>query len=162
MSGVRTPSAYQWAEKTLMDAEQPASRQTGIRTTHIVSRGLTFKDVSSCTHSSGPANPCRASSATPFRSLLCAFQPSAWRSAEGVAHGHASATPRATICGSANAARRCCWKKPTPHAFSGWDGSVQLDVLANGTARPGSPAVPFPDCTLKYATLNVGPCADAT
>src|SRR5687768_1832632 len=133
-----------------------AFRQTGTRRTHIVSTGLRLVLVSSCAHSSGPANPYRATRATPLRLVLSARHPSSCRTLRSDPHTHASERPSATMEVSApTAASRCGWRKFTPQALSGWKGSVQFAVSEKSTGRPGRPGSPLPDWILKYATLNV-------
>src|SRR5512139_3462807 len=51
-----SPLAYQWAENTWTDLVHVASAHTGARTTHIVSAGFGLSEVSSWSHSGGPAN----------------------------------------------------------------------------------------------------------
>jgi hypothetical protein len=115
--------------KTLTDLLQTLSRHTGTRKTHIVSEGFVFRDVSSCSQSSGPAKPNFATMPTPLRSVLRDFQPRTCRTFSGEPQGHASPRPSATIAGSlAIESRRCFCTTPSPHAFSGCDGSEQFGV----------------------------------
>src|SRR5215203_2603918 len=150
------PEPYQCAVNTMTLSEQSGSRQTGMRSTHIVSPGLVLRLVSSCVHCSGPAKPYLATSATPLRSELFAAHPSAVFTAAGVAHGHASARPSATTLGSLPTfAMSSACTAPTPHALSGCVRSVQLLVSANVAGNPGNEICPLPLLILKNATLKV-------
>src|SRR3954462_13206587 len=132
----------------LIDCEQAESRHTGIRSTHIVSAGLGFMVVSSCTHSSAPANPYFATIATPLRSLVCDFQPSTCRTFSGEPHvlAHDSPSPSATTLGSAPTLFfRCDCTNPVAHPLTGCVRSVQFVVLAKLDVWPGSAGCPLPD-----------------
>src|SRR4029079_10326178 len=101
--------------------------------------------------------------ATPFRSVLFACHPSAARTAAGVAHGHASASPSEITAGSLPTLDvSSAWTAPTPHALSGCVRSVQLVVSTNVEGDPGSPICPLPLLMLKNAILTVagGVCVD--
>src|SRR3954467_6319816 len=123
----------------LIDCEQAESRHTGIRSTHIVSAGLGFIVVSSCTHSSAPANPYFATIATPLRSLVLDFQPSTCRTFSGEPHVLAqdSASPSATTLGSdPTLVFRWDCTKPVDHPLTGFVRSVQLVVFAKFDVWP--------------------------
>src|SRR4051812_46356249 len=143
---------------------QVASRQTGTRSTHIVSTGFGFSEVSSCTHSSGPAKPYFAPIARPFWLPLLDFHPSSLRTFSGEPHVQASARPIATIFASLpTLASRCCCTSPYPHPFIGSVGSVQLVLSLKCETCPVIAGSPFPDWMLYQATLKVAgaDCADA-
>src|SRR5512147_232333 len=144
--------------------EHAASRQTGMRSTHIVSAGFGFSEVSSCTHSSAPAKPYFATIATPFRSLVLDFHPSTLRTFSGEPQvlAHASARPSATTFGSLPTLLvRCACTRPVPQPLMGFVVSVQLVVSTKFEVCPGSAGSPFPDWMLNHAILYVVVCAIA-
>src|SRR5688500_8383944 len=133
------------------------SRQTGMRSTHIVSAGLGLSVVSSWSHSSGPAKPYLATIATPLRSLVLDFHPSTFRTFSGDPQtlAHASERPSATTFGSLPMLPvRCSCTRPMPHPFIGWEVLVLLVESGNRMRCLGIPGSPLPDWLLNHTPLE--------
>lgn len=102
----------------------------------------------------GDANPYRAASAVPLSSRLMAWNPSTLLMFDGLPQFQASCTANATMVRSSRMRASSACGNPMPHAFSGFDVSLQFSVLLLQLVV-AKPLMPIPDRMFHVATLNV-------